>query len=125
MPIANTARQRPLKGTSVYELFQTALRKPRGPVEGPLVKADDGACVRFRVEWTAGTVATVHYQSTTCATLIALCELISRLACGLDRQAASALDAATLLAHLPEIPASHQDRAFLAARAFHAALSIE
>ncbi|MDX2150944.1 MAG: hypothetical protein SFV54_09430 [Bryobacteraceae bacterium] len=107
---------------TVYELFQSALRR-EPPPDLPHV-VDDGEQHRaaFDLTFEHGRIVRAQYRASTCVTLVALCEELSRIAVGLTRAQALGLNANSLLLLHPEIPPARQARAALAVRAFEAAL---
>jgi hypothetical protein len=114
----------------VHYYFQQAMRRQLGvtmpgALRGPLVHGAEGLCAGFRVRIENGRIVKVDYRSTTCTTLVALCEHLSEAATGLERGEAARLSAAWLLEQHPEVAPERQDRAALAAAALQAALQRE
>jgi NifU-like protein involved in Fe-S cluster formation len=64
----------------------------------------------------------MNFRATTCITLIAYSELIAELVTGQNAREAAAIEAADLVALLPDVPLLKRDRALLAIDAFRAAL---
>ncbi|HUQ90505.1 MAG TPA: iron-sulfur cluster assembly scaffold protein [Bryobacteraceae bacterium] len=108
--------------SSVYSLFQEALRRTRQDLRtpGPLIE-QDGACARFSLSRTGRRVLEAEYECTTCITLVALCEYLRRTVVGLDLESVAAMVPRDLLASFPEIPKAKRARAALAVRAIQAA----
>ncbi|HBY63799.1 MAG TPA: hypothetical protein DEH78_28575 [Solibacterales bacterium] len=108
---------------TVYELFQRALLREAPPP--PAITVEDEARYRagFTVTVREGRVIRAEYRATTCVTLVALCEELSHMVLGMDREAARAVTSESLLALHPEIPLERLARAALAVRAFQAALA--
>jgi hypothetical protein len=110
----------------VHQLVQRAMRRPRDPLPdpGPLVTDDDRACVRFALEWSNHFVAGVRYRSSTCATLLAYCELACELISGKSREDLASLRALDLQALLPEVPAARRCRSELVVRAIQSSVAV-
>lgn len=113
---------------SVYELFERACRRPAGTPAGQsgLRQFDaDGNSVVFWVSSQGGRITAAQYQSSSCVTLIALCEHLSHLMPGLTFAEAASITPFDLLRLHPEIPAERRDRAALAIAAARSASSLE
>jgi NifU-like protein involved in Fe-S cluster formation len=102
------------------------MRRPRTqlPDSSPLVAGDDGVSVRFALEWSNELISGVQYRSSTCATLLAYCEVACDLIAGMSREELSALSATDLQAMLPEVPAARRSRSELVVRAIRSALAV-
>jgi hypothetical protein len=109
---------------SVHDLIQQALRRPRRELAnpGPLIDDKDGAMARFAVECDGEVVTLLEYRCTTCATLVAFCELLRERALRATTGAIASWEPADLVAWLPGIPRSHWTRAETALKALQAAL---
>ena len=79
----------------------------------------------FALSTGGGCIERASYRSTTCVTLVGLCEHISRLLPGMKLGAALALAPEDLLRIHPEIPRHRRDRAELCIRALRAAIQFE
>jgi NifU-like protein involved in Fe-S cluster formation len=76
---------------SVTELFERGFRRNRAAplsIEGALRADAEGNAARFSVEIAKGKLAAVNFRATTCATLIAYCELIAELVPGMSAEMA-------------------------------------
>jgi hypothetical protein len=106
----------------VYDYFQRALRRPRSPLApGTVWRGDEEGCMAgFQIRLERGRIVGVEYRSTTCATLVALCEHLTELTRGMTVAEALNYSPQNLLALHPEIPAGRRARADLAVRALHA-----
>ncbi|HXY09858.1 MAG TPA: iron-sulfur cluster assembly scaffold protein [Terriglobales bacterium] len=110
---------------TIYDYFHQALRNSQNTlrdVPRELVSDNDGNCVAFEVSEEAGRIREVRFKCTTCFTLVALCEHIVELACGMTISKAREIDREFLLELHPEVPPQLADRASLASQAFRAAL---
>jgi hypothetical protein len=76
---------------------------------------------RFAIECQDGIVTVLDYRCTTCATLVALCELLSERASQQPVLTIGAWVPADLIAWLPGIPQSRWSRAEVALRALQSA----
>lgn len=110
---------------AIHHYVQRAFRRPtaRFPLEGAVVCEEDRVCAAFALECRDGHVAAVAYRSSSCATLLALCEYLAETLPGSTLDRVAALTAGDLLAAHPGIPPSRHSRAALAVRALQAALS--
>jgi NifU-like protein involved in Fe-S cluster formation len=109
----------------VSELFERGFRRnrlPPLPVEGAECSGADGYSARFSLAVADGKIAGIGFRASSCATLIAYCELIAELAPGFRLEIARGLTAANLVETLPGVPALKRERAVLAVAAFRAAL---
>jgi NifU-like protein involved in Fe-S cluster formation len=110
---------------TVSELFERGFRRNRAtplPIEGVQLADAEGNAARFSLDVADGKVAGLGFRATTCATLIAYCELIAEIVAGFRLEIARELTAANLVDALPGVPALKRDRAMLAIAAFRAAL---
>jgi NifU-like protein involved in Fe-S cluster formation len=110
---------------TVSELFERGFRRNRAaplPIEGAQLTDAEGNAARFSLEVADGRVAGLGFRATTCATLIAYCELIAEIVPGSRLEIARELTAANLVDALPGVPALKRERAMLAIAAFRAAL---
>jgi NifU-like protein involved in Fe-S cluster formation len=107
---------------TIYDYFERACRRPLRAVDGALVRDVDGNCTVFSVRIDAGRIVELHYQSTTCTTLVALCEHLCELVKGLEARAVIEMQPETLLALHPEIPEPKRATAALALEALKSAV---
>jgi NifU-like protein involved in Fe-S cluster formation len=110
---------------SVGELFERGFRRNRAaplPVEGERCTDVEGNSACFSLQLADGKLAGVAFRATTCATLIAYCQLIAELVPGFGIDIAEQLTPRQLAESLPGVPAFKRDRAVLAVAAFRAAL---
>jgi NifU-like protein involved in Fe-S cluster formation len=114
------------KSPTIYDYLQRAFQRPpaRLPPKAAWRGDAQGNLVAFRARIENGRIVALEYRSTTCATLLALCEHLVELIPGRTAAEALAYSARDLLALHPEIPAGHRARARLAVRALRAALSL-
>lgn len=111
---------------TVSELFERGFRRRRAaplPIEGDVCTDAVGNFARFSLALTDGRIAALGFRCSSCATLIAFCELIAETVPGFSPEIARALTANELTAALPGVPAYKHDRAVLAVAAFRAALA--
>src|SRR5262245_40067033 len=111
---------------TVSELFERGFRRNRAaplPIEGAQLTDAEGNAVSFSLEVADSEVAGLRFRATTCATLIAYCELIAEIVPGFRLEIARELTAANLVDALPGVPALKRKRAMLAIAAFRAALN--
>jgi hypothetical protein len=111
---------------TVSELFDRGYRRNRKPplsIEGAELHDTNELFARFSLGITGGFIKAVHFRATTCITLIAYNELIAELVIGQNMRDAAAIEAAELVALLPDVPLLKRDRALLAINAFRAALA--
>jgi NifU-like protein involved in Fe-S cluster formation len=111
---------------TVSELFERGFRRRRAaplPIEGAACTDAAGNFARFSLAVSDGRIGTAGFRCSSCATLIALCELIAETVPGFTPEIARALTAQELIATLPGVPAYKHDRAVLAVAAFRAALA--
>ena len=111
---------------TVTELLERGLRRNRAAplaFEGVSCSNTEGHLARFSLEVANGKVAAVGFRASSCATLIAYCELIAETVPGLSRELAGGLSPRDLVDALPGVPLLKRERAVLAVAAFHAALS--
>jgi NifU-like protein involved in Fe-S cluster formation len=111
---------------TVSELFERGFHRRRAtplPIQGTACKDVAENFARFSLSVSNGRIGSVAFQCSSCATLIAYCELIAESTFGLTPEVARALSARQLIETLPGIPAYKHDRAVLAVAAFRAALA--
>jgi NifU-like protein involved in Fe-S cluster formation len=111
---------------TVSELFERGFRRNRTaplPIEGAAFTGADGNTARFSVDVTGGTIATVSFRASSCATLIAYCEYLAEVTPGFRLDIAGAFTATTLVEALPGVPELKRNRAVLAIAAFRGALA--
>jgi NifU-like protein involved in Fe-S cluster formation len=111
---------------TVSELFERGFRRNRAaplPIEGTPCTDSDGNSARFSIDVADGKIAGIGFRASSCATLIAYCELIAEIARGFRLEIARELTAANLVEALPGVPALKRHRAVLALAAFRAALA--
>lgn len=102
------------------------MRRRRGlslPTAGRLVSDEEGRFAQVSLRITAGVVTGVHFDASTCATLIAYCELAAEWVTGLRvAEAARGLRPLELMNALTSVPVERRRQAILAAQAMMAAL---
>jgi len=110
---------------SLYDYFERALRRPLTalPPEAVWRRDEEGCIAAFRIRVECDRVVEVEYRSTTCATLLALCEHLTDLIPGMTAAEVLAYSSRSLLELHPEIPAARRTRADLVVRALHASCS--
>jgi len=118
--------RRARSAVTIYEYLQRAFRRPPAPLPPGAAWCHDGDrnLVAFGARLECGRIIALGYRSTTCATLLALCEHLAEMVPGMTSAEALAYSAEDLLALHPEIPAGRRARAYLAVRALHAGLSL-
>ncbi len=79
--------------------------------------------VRFYLQVRDEKIAAASFESTTCVTLVAYCELLCHQAERHTLRDAIALSPAELAAALPDVPPVKRDRALLATAAFQSAIA--
>jgi hypothetical protein len=84
---------------------------------GALIRDEDGAVVCFSILSTSGVVASAEYRCTTCATLVAACELLRVRSVGMHVDAIAQWRVDDVVAWLPGVPESRWSRIALALRA--------
>ncbi len=112
---------------SVSELFERGFRRLREAplsIEGAIHGDHAGNFVRFSLDVADGRIASVGFQSSSCATLIAYCELIAESVPGSRCDIARALTPQEIIETLPGVPPYKHDRAVLAVAALRAALNV-
>ena len=110
---------------TVSELFERGFRRRRDPplpVEGESCGDAAGDFARFSLEIADGRIGRVGFQSSSCATLIAYCELIAEIVPGFRFDIARELTARQIVEAVPGVPPFKRERALLALAAFRAAL---
>jgi NifU-like protein involved in Fe-S cluster formation len=111
---------------TVSELFERGFRRNRAaplPIEGAQLTDAEGNTARFSIDVADGKIAGAGFRATSCATLIAYCELIAEIVPGFRLDIAREMTATNLVAALPGVPALKRERAVLAVAAFRAALT--
>ena len=111
---------------TVSELLERGLRRNRAaplPVEGPDCSDAQEHRARFSLRIDGGRIAAVGFRASSCATLIAYCELIAETVPGQRRELAAALSPRDLVGALTGVPPLKQERAVLAVTALRAALA--
>lgn len=98
------------------------MRAPMLPIQGRPARAASGLTVQFSLRAHQDRLEAVSFRASSCVTLVAYCELLSEWATGNSREEALELQAAELIAALPEVPLHKHDRAHLAIAALRAAL---
>lgn len=110
---------------SVGELFERGFRRiretPRA-IQGDACADAENNQARFSLDLQNGKISGLGFRATTCATLIAYCELVCEMTRGLSVDMAQALTPRNLVETLEGVPALKQDRALLAVAAFRSAL---
>ena len=111
---------------TVGELFERGFRRNRAKplaIEGSKCTDAEGNSARFSLELADGKLAAVGFRVTTCATLLAYCELVAEIAPGFGPEIAEGLSARDLVEAVPGVPELKRPRAVLAIAAFRAALA--
>jgi len=106
-------------------LFERGFRRNREKplaIEGDALPDPEGTAARFSLALAGGKIVRVGFQVSTCATLIAFCELLAEIAAGLTLAEAWRLAAPDLVVRLADVPPQKRHRAILAIAAFRAAL---
>jgi NifU-like protein involved in Fe-S cluster formation len=110
---------------TVSELFERGFRRIREaplPVEGGACSDAEGNSARFSLDMSGGRIAGIGFKASSCATLIAYCELIAETLPGMSRDIARSLSPHEIVEALPGVPPLKHERAILAIAAFRAAL---
>ena len=110
---------------SVTELFERGYRRNYAAplsIRGTPHTDIEGNRAEFSLELSAGRLAAIGFRATTCATLIAYCELIVEAVPGFAIGIAREFSAADLVDALAGVPEPKRVRAALAIEAFRAAL---
>lgn len=110
---------------SVSDYVDSGLRRSRLqplPIQGEPRESDAGLAARFSLRLVDERIAAVSFKASTCATLIAYCELIAELVEGVTLTDAVRASCSDLVAQLPGVPVGKQDRSVLARSAFLAAV---
>jgi NifU-like protein involved in Fe-S cluster formation len=110
---------------TVSELFERGLRRNRAaplPVQGALCTDAEGQTAALSLDILEDRIAAISFRASTCATLIAYCELVAQTMTGLRIESALSLTAQSLADSLPGIPPLKRDRIVLAVAAYRAAL---
>jgi NifU-like protein involved in Fe-S cluster formation len=108
------------------ELFERGFRRNRTEpfaLQGARLIDANGLAARFSVQLAGETIEDVRFKASSCATLIAYCELASEMSAGRGVADMAALTAHCLVAEVPDIHPLKRDRAMLAAEAFRSALA--
>jgi hypothetical protein len=111
---------------TVSELFERGFRRNRDaplPIRGDLRTDAEGNRASFSLDVSDGKIVAIRFQVSTCATLIAYCELIAETLPGRTVDLAQALTPRDLVEQLPGVPLLKQNRAALAVAAFASALA--
>jgi NifU-like protein involved in Fe-S cluster formation len=112
---------------SVSELFERGFRRLRETacaIEGDARSDTEGNVARFSIDFADGRIQRVGFRSSSCATLVAYCELIAETVPTFSREIADGLTATQIINALPGVPPYKQQRAALAVAAFRDALSL-
>jgi hypothetical protein len=108
------------------ELCERGLRQNRREplaLSGPRVSDDNGLVAQFSLQCRGGLITAIRFKASTCATLLAYCELVAELASGRGFGELATLTPQLLVAELPDVPTIKRDRAVLAVTAFRSALA--
>ncbi|HLQ85559.1 MAG TPA: iron-sulfur cluster assembly scaffold protein [Salinisphaeraceae bacterium] len=111
---------------SVFACLERGLARRRLPPlahAGRRVAAADGQWACFTLAVADNRLAEIRFNASPCSTLIACCEALAELNQSARLDVTPIVDTAVLLARLPGIPASKQERAVLAVAAWRAALA--
>lgn len=112
---------------SVSELFERGFRRLRDAplaIEGDACSDAAGNFARFSVDVSGSRIKRVGFRVSSCATLIAYCELIAETVPGFHCEIARAMTVDEIVAALPGVPAYKHERAALAVAALRAALDL-
>jgi NifU-like protein involved in Fe-S cluster formation len=112
---------------TVSELFERGFRRNRSAplaLEGSARSDAAGNLARFSLDIEDGRIKEIGFRSSSCATLIAYCELIAETVPGFGHEIARALTAKEIVEALPGVPPYKRERAVLALAAFHDALDL-
>ena len=111
---------------TLSDYIDRGLRRSRAAAPVPLAPPctdDAGRFARFGVQVTDGVVTAAGFRASSCATLLAYCEVAAERVSGLPLRAAiRSLQPSELASALPSVPVIKRDCAALAARALLAAL---
>src|SRR5262245_60367871 len=110
---------------SVSDLFERGFRRLKDAplaIQGEVRSDAEGNFAGFSLDVAGGRIRSVGFRSSSCATLIAYCELIAETVPGFTIEIARALSARELVAALPGVPAYKHERAVFAVAAFRAVL---
>ncbi|MBI3702504.1 MAG: iron-sulfur cluster assembly scaffold protein [Rhizobiales bacterium] len=108
------------------ELCDRGLRRRRLEplaIVGPTLHGNDGLTAQFSLRCEGDAVTSIRFKASSCATLLAYCELIAELAVGRSIAECARLSAGALVATLSDVPVFKRDRAILAVSTFHQALA--
>lgn len=112
---------------TLSDYIERGLRRRRAgalPVVGAVRRDDTGRFAQFSVRLVDGVIADVAFDATTCATLVAYCEVAAEWATGLTVHAAAhRVRLHDLAAALPAVPPPTRQRALLAVQALMATLA--
>lgn len=106
---------------SLIDYLERGLRRRREPaysVVGEVRRDHEGRTAQFSVQLNDTVIQSVSFKTSSCATLIAYCEVLAQWATGLTLQAAVRVRPPQLLAALPSVPAYKRYCAILATAAF-------
>jgi NifU-like protein involved in Fe-S cluster formation len=110
---------------SASDLFERGFRRNRGTplaIRGAKLRDDEGNHAEFSLDLADGRIGGIGFRATTCATLIAYCELIAETVPGFEIEIARTFSPQELADSLDGVPPLKRGRAVLAIRAFRAAL---
>lgn len=114
---------------SLKDLFEAALQRPRprdfGNRAGRAADETQRLLVEIVLDIQDGVVSQAEFRATTCATLLAYCELLVRMVRGQRTLEALRIRAEDLVDRVRGVPPYRQSRASLAVAALRAALSQE
>ncbi len=114
---------------SLQNLFEAALRRSHGREfgnrSGRAADQTNRLQVVIRLEVMDNVVAEADYKATTCATLLAYCELLARMLRGRPIAEALGIRAVDLIQRVRGVPPTRHSRAALAIAALRAALADE
>lgn len=104
-----------------HERGRQTRRTPPLPLQGPAVE-HDGLQATFSLQLDdRDRVTAARFQSTSCTTLVAYCQLAADLAHGRSTRELARLDPRSLIEYLRGVPAMRRDRAAIATAALRAA----
>jgi NifU-like protein involved in Fe-S cluster formation len=106
---------------TVYDYFERALRRPLADVVAEPVMVEDQRAA-FQLQTRGDVITGAWYQTTSCVTLMALCQCAAEWLTGTAIAEASGLRTEQLLGRLPGIPVERRGRAELVVKAVHQAV---
>ncbi|MCP5114967.1 MAG: iron-sulfur cluster assembly scaffold protein [bacterium] len=115
----------PSLGRSITDYISRGWRRSRAeplPIVGPLLPDSAGRTVRYSLRVADGVIREVRFEASSCATLMAYCEVIAERMVGESLQAARHVRPDTVAGLLSGVPPQKLNRTVLATAAFRAAV---